>query len=1736
MKKAVLPLLFLLLNSVAWAQLNCTSFNQPVPPGDECFTAPPFCETYLNGYCSNNGGFTADTMGNLLSVVNCTIENNQWLTFVACETDVEFSFQVGNCNGAGGLEFSVFKAFGCQVFSPLAACLTVLDGQSSSLMLNGLVPGDTYYLMVDGINGDVCDWKITGLVGVSGEEVLQEDITPGHIDGPTKICLEVPSLQSQPVSYKATAPDCKIVPADTSSNTCLPAPDFCPPAPQKFSDPYLDTIYNPIAWDTVWHILPPAAGFFVNSDSIGETVNVVWDSVGHFKIDADLVVTAWDTVVYTNDGIANCTIICPDNDPCDIPPLDVDVGAPDVTFETYVVCQGDCAFAHNQIFCNPGQYLITELDSTGCTDSIFIDVLLVPNVTANIIGPTLVCFGEPTTLTASVSGNPNQYTYFWSTGQTTQSIVVVSPGNYAVTVNNSFGCFDFDSHQLTWLPPITMVLAPLTLCQEDLPYDFNGTSVTSSGNYSVVLTSWQGCDSTVNQAFNVVPPVVVSIVSSVGTDLPLGGSATLDAGAGFASYLWQTGENTQTITVDQPGTYTVTVTNGAGCTGTASITLVQVAQACTNFNLPVAPSDSCSTAPPFCASYLNEYCSSNAGFTADIPGNLGSAVPCTIENNQWLSFVTCSDSAQLVLNVNNCAGATGLEFFVLQTTDCQIFTAKTACFEIADGATDTLLLANLQPNETYYLMVDGIGGDVCNWQVLSTQGISDGATYQEDNTPGQVTGPSAVCSGGTFTYTFTSPICDLIPLGGCPANQQFCLPQLDTCVTVQYDTIWHVTPAGTIYVNNDSMGLTVEITFPDTLPIQPGGSMDFVVSVEFVPITVDTFTCINNCISQCGTILPDTEPCAILPLTVKVCKPNPTDDFGTICSGECYDFYGETFCQPGIYTVNTTDQCNCISTHTLTLDVIFENPPTIANLLEICNPAGTEYTVSFDVISFGGFITVNGQPLNGLNFTSAPIPSGQPYSFMVNYLGQCNFYQVEVSGQVACLPCTGETFDIGTIALCPGTCFDLQGNSYCAPGNYSELFTNTQTNCIDTYNFTLTQTVENQLVVDAATEFCDASNLYYSVGFSIMDGTPPFAVNGIQIPGNTYQSGLIPSGQSYAFSVTDAATCSPQEVTLNGVYNCACLNSPGSVNLNATLYQCEGGMVTAEYNNDAALAPGDIHVFILHSNSGNTLGTIVGTNTTGTFSFVPGLMNFGQTYFISPAVGPDLGGMVDMASSCFSFAPGQAVIFYPTPEVQILPTDTISCLVNTLTISSLASGGSGDFSYNWAGPLNFGSTDANPSVSNGGAYLLTLTDNLTGCQAQSATAVASDIAPPVFTVTNSEINCQQPNAILEAASQMPGVTYTWTFPTGDVMTGASISTNIPGAYAVTAVGTNGCSADAATFVTDNGTPPSLQVTGDTINCSQPTVELVASSTEPSATFTWLLPDSSTFVGSLLQTGLAGNYSVVAASQNGCTTEAQTQVVQGPDPLLDTSVEVHDPSCHGYMDGSIKVLGTTGGTAPYTYTLNDTLSGDFFQNLGAGIYSLETTDANGCTGEVQVQLVDPQEVTVSIGDDQFINPGEAVTLTVQSGIVPDEIVWSGPDGRTWENVSELTINPTESGRYTIIISDVNMCRSSDTTYIYVNGQGEAYLPNVFSPNDDGHNDVFTIYAGGDVEQVLEMKIFDRWGGMKFVYYNFPPNDPAYGWDGKFKGKELDSAVFVVRALVRFKDGTEKLFLGDLMLIR
>lgn len=158
-----------------------------------------------------------------------------------------------------------------------------------------------------------------------------------------------------------------------------------------------------------------------------------------------------------------------------------------------------------------GTYVVTVTDGN-CTANDTIIITVATNPTVLLGNDTAICNGNSITLDAGAGAS----SYSWNTGETTQTITVDTSGTYSVTITNAAGCSGFDS-----------------------------ILVTVNANPTVDL----GGDTTICE----------------------GESITLDAGAGADSYLWNTGDSTQTITVDTEGAYSVVVTNAAGCFATDTI-------------------------------------------------------------------------------------------------------------------------------------------------------------------------------------------------------------------------------------------------------------------------------------------------------------------------------------------------------------------------------------------------------------------------------------------------------------------------------------------------------------------------------------------------------------------------------------------------------------------------------------------------------------------------------------------------------------------------------------------------------------------------------------------------------------------------------------------------------------------------------------------------------------------------------------------------------------------------------------------------------------------------------------------------------------------------------------------------------------------------------------------------------------------------------------------------------------
>ena len=94
----------------------------------------------------------------------------------------------------------------------------------------------------------------------------------------------------------------------------------------------------------------------------------------------------------------------------------------------------------------------------------------------------------------------------------------------------------------------------------------------------------------------------------------------------------------------------------------------------------------------------------------------------------------------------------------------------------------------------------------------------------------------------------------------------------------------------------------------------------------------------------------------------------------------------------------------------------------------------------------------------------------------------------------------------------------------------------------------------------------------------------------------------------------------------------------------------------------------------------------------------------------------------------------------------------------------------------------------------------------------------------------------------------------------------------------------------------------------------------------------------------------------------------------------------------------------------------------------------------------------------------------------------------------------------------------------------------FAPTAFSPNEDGNNDRFGVFAGKGTRRVLNLKVFNRWGSLIYARQNPTMYDDSDGWDGTYKGQLLNSDVYIWIAEIEFEDGAKEMFRGDVTLMR
>jgi gliding motility-associated-like protein len=410
---------------------------------------------------------------------------------------------------------------------------------------------------------------------------------------------------------------------------------------------------------------------------------------------------------------------------------------------------------------------------------------------------------------------------------------------------------------------------------------------------------------------------------------------------------------------------------------------------------------------------------------------------------------------------------------------------------------------------------------------------------------------------------------------------------------------------------------------------------------------------------------------------------------------------------------------------------------------------------------------------------------------------------------------------------------------------------------------------------------------------------------------------------------------------------------------------------------------------------------------------------------------------------------------------------------------------------------------------------------------------ATEIVPSVA-ITGPAYFCQGDTVSLTAKTTAPQIKWS----NGELVT--NISTTAQGLYSVTVTNGLGCTATAAFQLTLDLPQAAVQIlsggSGFGLNCFQDSNGVLLASPvigQAPFLFEWSNTEKTAQIVNLK----SGTFTVTMTDGIGCKDTVQLLLTE-PDLFL-PALEFSAPSCFGVDDGHVEVAGWSGGAGNVVASLQGssaiTVPVDF-DNLPPGDFFLHVFDANGCAVDSVFHLATPTELLLEIGDDKTIELGDSIYLNPQINFDPvDSFIWLTNNPLPVTAYTTWT-TPLESAYYLLKVWDENGCEIEDRLDVRVNKTLDVYVPTGFSPNGDGVNDLFTVYAKqSSVKRIKRFQIFDRFGEQVFVREDFNPNETPMGWDGRLDGQKMNPGVFVWKAEVEFIDGRVEQFYGDVTLM-
>lgn len=471
------------------------------------------------------------------------------------------------------------------------------------------------------------------------------------------------------------------------------------------------------------------------------------------------------------------------------------------------------------------------------------------------------------------------------------------------------------------------------------------------------------------------------------------------------------------------------------------------------------------------------------------------------------------------------------------------------------------------------------------------------------------------------------------------------------------------------------------------------------------------------------------------------------------------------------------------------------------------------------------------------------------------------------------------------------------------------------------------------------------------------------------------------------------------------------------------------------------------------------------------------------------------------------------------PSLTFSGITNVSCFGgNNGSATASSSGGTAPYTYTWNPGNLSGATQSSLSAGN---YTISTRD-ASGCVGTNTINITQPASALTANINTSPTSCgsSSGSATVTANGGTPAYTYSWT----SGQTTNTLNNLGVGNYSVTVTDSKNCTVTIGAIInSDSG--PTISVASQTnVSCANPNsgaAEISATGGTGSYTYTWIPAGGNNATA----TGLsAGSYTIVV-SDGTCDNITTLQITENN--TFSVSVNSEPTICSGSVGSA--TVNVIGGTSPFTYNWSNGNTTNVAQGLSSGNYTVTVTDDNGCVKSATINIFSTNvPFLVDAGISVIIPSGGS---TILNGSTNSNTTFTWSPASSLDNPNSLTpvANPNQTTTYTLSVTDQNGCKSSDTVTVYLELPcGELYVPTAFSPNGDGQNDILYVY--GNCVSDLTFAIYDRWGEKIFE-----TNTVNTGWDGTFKGKKLNPAVFAYY-LKGIVDGKEVLQHGSITLVK